>query len=183
MVSIEKTPLSGVWLLKPKIFEDSRGHFLEVYRYQFLKQEGIDIEFVQDNVSKSAKGTLRGLHYQKAPASQAKLVMAVHGKVLDVAVDMRKYSATFGQHFSAELSSENRHMILIPSGFAHGFSVLSDEATIYYKCSDYYNKELERGVRWDDPELNINWKVEKPILSDKDQSLPYFKDIDNNDFF
>ena len=183
MITIEKTNLAGILLIKPKIFADSRGHFLEVYRKQLLKQNGIDIDFVQDNVSKSTKGTLRGLHYQKPPSSQAKLVMAVHGKVLDVAVDMRKYSATFGQHFSAELSSQNRHMMFIPSGFAHGFSVLSDEATIYYKCSDYYNKELECGVRWDDSDLNINWKVDNPILSDKDQSLPYFKAVENDDLF
>lgn len=183
MESFEETSLPGVWLIKPKIYKDDRGHFLETFRREILKKNGIHDEFVQDNISKSVKGTLRGLHYQLPPFSQAKYVMAVSGTVLDVAVDMRKYSETFGKYFSTRLSAENRHIIYIPSGFAHGFSVLSDEATIYYKCSDYYNKEVERGVRWDDPDLNIDWEIDSPILSNKDQSLPYLQELDKEDLF
>ncbi len=183
MGSFEQTSMPGVWLIKPKVFKDERGHFLETFRQEVLKKEGIHDEFVQDNISKSVKGTLRGLHYQLPPSSQAKFVMAVSGTILDVAVDMRKYSETFGEHFASELSDENRHIMYIPSGFAHGFSVLSEEATVYYKCSDYYNKEVEKGVRWDDPDLNIDWRVDNPILSNKDQSLPYLKDVDKSDLF
>lgn len=179
----EKTPLQNVWLIKPKIFGDDRGHFLETYRVHLFKEQGLDYGFVQDNISVSKKGTLRGLHYQLPPASQAKLVMVPEGEILDVAVDVRQNSPTFGKHFSAVLSSKNRYMMLIPTGFAHGFSVLSGEATVYYKCNDYYNRELERGIKWDDPSLNIDWKVDSPILSEKDQALPYLDDVDSDYLF
>ena len=182
-MTFEKTPLQNVWLIKPKIFGDDRGHFLEIYRVHQFKEQGLDYGFVQDNISVSKKGTLRGLHYQLPPASQAKLVMVPKGEILDVAVDMRENSSTFGEHFSARLSSENRHMMLIPTGFAHGFSVLSDEATVYYKCNDYYNSELEKGIKWDDPALKINWMVDSPILSEKDQALPYLDDVDSKHLF
>lgn len=179
----EKTSLDNVWLIKPKVFGDDRGHFLETFRKEVFRKKGLEHEFVQDNISRSVKGTVRGLHYQLPPASQAKLVMVPHGEVLDVAVDMRPNSPTFKKHFSTVLSSENRHAMLIPTGFAHGFSVLSDEATIYYKCNDYYNQELERGVRWNDPELNIDWKVDDPILSEKDRSMPYLRELKSEDLF
>ncbi|MEX2455737.1 MAG: dTDP-4-dehydrorhamnose 3,5-epimerase [Balneolaceae bacterium] len=182
-MKIEETLLTNVKLIKPKVYGDQRGHFLEAYRQDLFKKYGIELEFVQDNISTSKKNTLRGLHYQLPPASQAKLIMVVHGKILDVAVDLRQNSPTFGESFSTELSSENRHMLLVPTGFAHGFSVLSDEATIYYKCNDYYNKELERGVRWDDPQLNIDWKVDDPILSEKDKQQPLLKELDSKDLF
>lgn len=182
-MKIEETSLTNVKLIKPKVYGDQRGHFLEAYRQDLFKKYGIELEFVQDNISTSKKYTLRGLHYQLPPASQAKLIMVVQGKILDVAVDLRENSPTFGESFSTELSSENRHMLLVPTGFAHGFSVLSDEATIYYKCNDYYNKELERGVRWDDPELNIDWKVDDPILSEKDKEQPLLKELDSKDLF
>ncbi len=182
-MNIEETFLSNVKIIKPKVFGDQRGHFLEAYRQDLFKKHGIDLEFVQDNISTSKKDTVRGLHYQLPPASQAKLIMVVHGKILDVAVDLRENSPTFGESFTTELSSENRHMLLVPTGFAHGFSVLSDEATIYYKCNDYYNKELERGVRWDDPKLNIDWKVSDPILSDKDKGQPLLNELDSKDLF
>lgn len=182
-MKIEETSLTNVKLIKPKVYGDQRGHFLEAYRQDLFKKYGIELEFVQDNISTSKKNTLRGLHYQLPPASQAKLIMVVQGKILDVAVDLRENSPTFGESFSTELSSENRHMLLVPTGFAHGFSVLSDEATIYYKCNDYYNKELERGVRWNDPKLNIDWKVDDPILSEKDKEQPLLKELDSKDLF
>lgn len=182
-MKIEETSLTNVKLIKPKVYGDQRGHFLEAYRQDLFKKHGIELEFVQDNISTSKKNTLRGLHYQLPPASQAKLIMVVQGKILDVAVDLRENSPTFGESFSTELSSENRHMLLVPTGFAHGFSVLSDEATIYYKCNDYYNKELERGVRWNDSELKIDWKVDDPILSEKDKEQPLLKELDSKDLF
>lgn len=182
-MNIKPAPLKNILVITPDVYSDNRGSFLETFRVEWLKEYGLDVEFVQDNISVSQKDVVRGLHYQLPPASQVKLVMAAHGKILDVAVDMRKNSSTFGQHFSTILSAENRTMLLIPSGFAHGFSVLSEEATVYYKCNNYYNKELERGIRWDDPGLKIDWKVSKPILSDKDRVLPEMNDLKEKDFF
>jgi dTDP-4-dehydrorhamnose 3,5-epimerase len=182
-MKFEETTLPHVWLIKPKRFRDERGEFLETFRVELFKEQGLEFEYVQDNISVSKKGTVRGLHYQLPPASQGKLVMVPNGKILDVAVDIRQHSPTYKQHFSTILSSENRHMMFIPSGFAHGFSVLSDEATVSYKCNNYYNKKLERGIRWDDPELNINWKVDHPILSEKDRELPLIDDMQDRDLF
>ncbi len=179
----EQTPLKNVWLIKPQVHSDNRGTFLETFRESLFREHGLEFEYVQDNVSTSLKGTIRGLHYQLPPASQAKLILVPHGRILDVAVDMRQNSPTFGQHYTTELSSENRFMILIPSGFAHGFSVLSDEATVFYKCNNYYNKELERGVRWDDPDLGIEWGVENPVISNKDKKQPLFSELDSQDLF
>lgn len=182
-MQFEKTSLDRVWLIKPRIFEDDRGHFLESFRKEIFKEHGIEYNFVQDNISTSTKGTVRGLHYQKAPHSQSKLVMAVYGEILDVAVDIRENSPTFGKYFSAVLSDQNRHMMLVPSGFAHGFSVLSETATVAYKCDQYYHKESERGVRWNDPALDIDWKTDSPILSEKDQKQPLLKEIQSKDLF
>lgn len=182
-MQFEKTSLDRVWLIKPRIFEDDRGHFLESFRKEIFKEHGIEYNFVQDNISTSTKGTVRGLHYQKAPHSQSKLVMAVYGEILDVAVDIRENSPTFGEHFSAVLSDQNRYMMLVPSGFAHGFSVLSETATVAYKCDQYYHKESERGVRWNDPALDIDWKTDSPILSEKDQKQPLLKEIQSKDLF
>ena len=182
-MKFEETSLDNVWLIKPDPFKDDRGEFLETFRVELFKERGLEFEFVQDNISVSKKGTIRGLHYQLPPASQGKLVMVPSGKILDIAVDIRQNSPTYKQHVSAILSSENRHMMFVPTGFAHGFSVLSDEATVYYKCNDYYNKKLERGIKWDDPELGVNWRVESPILSDRDKNLPYLSEMDENDLF
>ena len=182
-MQIEETGLKNLKLIKPKVYGDKRGEFFEAYRQEVFHKHGIGLEFVQDNVSTSQKNTVRGLHYQLQPASQAKLVMVMHGEILDVAVDLRENSPTFGQSYSAVLSSENHHMLLVPVGFAHGFSVLSDKAVMYYKCNDYYNKELERGVRWDDPALGIDWKVSDPILSEKDQNLPLLSELTDKDLF
>lgn len=180
---IEKTELEPVLLIKPKPHRDDRGEFVEVFREKIFREAGIDVKFVQDNISRSKKNSLRGLHYQLPPSSQVKLIMVPHGEILDVAVDMRRNSPTFKHHFSTVLSAENRHMLFVPTGFAHGFAVLSDEATVYYKCNDYYTKELERGVRWDDPDLNIDWNITDPILSDKDKTLPLLSKMDKGNLF
>ena len=182
-MKFEKTSLKNVWLIKPTVFKDDRGHFLESFRREIFKEKGVDYDFVQDNISTSQKGIIRGLHFQKDPYSQSKLVMAVYGEILDVAVDMRKNSPTFGKHFSAVLSDKNRQMMLVPSGFAHGFSVLSERATVAYKCDQYYHKNSERGVRWNDPSLQIDWRVEEAILSEKDKELPLLRDINPDDLF
>lgn len=182
-MQFEKTSLNGVWLIKPRIFEDDRGHFLESFRREIFKKKNVVFDFVQDNISTSTNGAVRGLHYQIPPHSQTKLVMAVYGEILDVAVDIRTGSPTFGKYFSTILNDRNRHMMLVPSGFAHGFSVLSEKATVAYKCDQYYHKESERGVRWNDPALQIDWKTESPILSEKDKKQPLLKDIPTNDLF
>lgn len=178
-----ETNLKGVYVIEPAIFEDERGHFLEAFREKKFQDQGLIFRYVQDNISTSVRGVVRGLHYQKDPFTQAKLVMAVRGAILDVAVDIRRDSPTFGHHFSIELTDKNRRMMLIPPGFAHGFSVLSDETTVFYKCSGYYNKEHERGIRWNDPKLNIDWKITDPIVSDKDQIQPFLNELPADDLF
>lgn len=178
-----ESAIKGVWILEPTLFEDQRGHFLEAFRENSFRERGLIYRYVQDNISLSGQGTIRGLHYQKHPHSQSKLVMALSGRVLDVAVDIRRNSPTFGHYVSAELSGKNRKMMLIPPGFAHGFSVLSKTATLYYKCSSYYHKESERGIRWDDPAVGIDWKVEAALLSDKDKLLPLLNEIAPEDLF
>jgi dTDP-4-dehydrorhamnose 3,5-epimerase len=182
-MKIQKTELDPVLLIKPTPHRDERGEFVEVFREHIFKEAGINVSFVQDNISRSKKNALRGLHYQLPPSSQVKLVMVTSGSILDVVVDMRRNSPTFKQHYTTVLSDENRHMLYVPTGFAHGFSVLSDEATVYYKCNDYYSKELERGVRWDDPELDIDWNISDPVVSDKDSRLPLLKDVDEKNLF
>lgn len=178
-----KSTIEDLWIVEPTLFEDDRGHFLEAFRENTFRDKGFIYRYVQDNISRSKKGIIRGLHYQLNPHSQSKLVMALSGSVLDVAVDIRRNSPTFGQYESVELSGENRKMMIIPPGFAHGFSVLSESATIYYKCSSYYNKETERGIRWDDPDIAIDWKVKSPLLSEKDKLLPLLSDVAPEDLF
>ncbi len=158
-------------IIEPRIFEDKRGFFLEVYNEARYHEAGIDIRWLQDNHSKSRKGTLRGLHYQVENA-QDKLVWAVKGEAFDVAVDIRPGSATFGKWTGVVLSAEKKNQILVPKGFAHGFCVLSDECEIMYKCSDVYNREGEGGIIWNDPTIGIDWPISDPILSDKDAALP-----------
>ena len=174
--------IEGLVIVEPKVFEDSRGYFFESYNQQTFQQGGIAVNFVQDNQSKSGYGVIRGLHYQMAPHAQAKLVRVLEGTILDVAVDIRKASPTYGQHFAIELSAENKKQLYIPEGFAHGFSVLSETAVVMYKCNAFYNKESEGGVRYNDPALAIDWKVDlsKAIVSDKDQQLPDFKNAISN---
>lgn len=171
-----ETEIPGVIIIEPKIFGDDRGFFSEVYRYELFAENGIKERFVQDNLSRSKKGTLRGLHYQ-LNNPQAKLVMATRGKVLDVAVDIRKGSPTFGKYVMAELSEENKRMIYIPGGFAHGFAVLSEIADFQYKCSNYYDPTSEHGIFWNDPDVGVPWDVENPLLSEKDKNAKLLKDM------
>ncbi len=180
-MEIIKTKFPGLLIIKPKIFEDSRGYFFESYnknKIEVLK----DIDFLQDNQSKSAEGTIRGLHYQLEPYVQSKLIRVLQGKILDVVVDIREKSPTYGQYFSLELSCSNKQQLFIPKGFAHGFSVLSETAIVYYKTDQYYNPESERGINFNDADLSIDWKinVEKVIVSSKDKVLPRFKESEKN---
>jgi len=176
----EKTPIPGLIVIKPKLFGDSRGFFYESFRKNLASENGIKEDFVQDNCSRSVKNTLRGLHYQ-VEQTQAKLVSCTYGAVLDVVVDLRKGSPTFGEHYSVELNHDNHWMMFIPKGLAHGFSVLSDIADFMYKCSDYYLPRGERGVLWNDEQFGIDWKVETPILSEKDTKHPRLTEINEND--
>lgn len=181
-MKFEKTDIEDVLLLKPKIFKDRRGIFLESYRKSLFLKQGLENDFVQDNISSSRKGAVRGMHYQ-IENPQDKLIMVMKGEILDVAVDLRVSSPTFGFHVTRIISEENRYQFFVPKGFAHGFSVLSDEALVYYKCSDYYNPAGERGLLWNDPDLDINWKVESPIVSDKDLQQPALSEISKKDLF
>lgn len=179
-MKVIESKLNGIKIIEIDVFNDSRGYFSETYNLNRYNQHGIELNFVQDNISSSKKGTLRGLHYQIAPKAQAKLCQVIKGSVIDIAVDIRFGSPTFGQHFSIELSDKNRTQVLIPAGFAHGFAVLSDEAIFHYKCSDFYSKEHERSIRYDDPQLNINWQVENPLVSDKDLKAKLFEEIERD---
>lgn len=181
-MNISDTRIPAVKLIEPRVFEDDRGYFYEAFRESVFEEAGIDMHFLQDNVSKSYQNTIRGLHYQ-IQNPQAKLVQCLKGTILDVAVDLRKDSPSFGNYVAFKLSDSSKRMLFIPEGFAHGFSVLSDEAIISYKCSDYYNPDGERGVRWDDPDIRINWDVERPILSEKDRKLPLLSSITEEDLF
>ena len=181
-MEFEKTEIKDVQLLKPKIFRDQRGIFLESYRKSLFRDQGVHIDFVQDNISSSRKGAIRGMHYQ-IENPQDKLIMVMQGEILDVAVDIRQSSPTFGQSVTRIISEENRHQLFIPKGFAHGFSVLSDKALVYYKCSDYYNPEGERGLLWNDPALDIDWQVDDPVISEKDLHQPRLSEITENDLF
>jgi dTDP-4-dehydrorhamnose 3,5-epimerase len=178
----QPTAIKDVVLIQPTVITDSRGYFMETFQKKVYFDNGIQVEFVQDNTSRSVLGTLRGLHYQLEPFAQAKLVRVFRGHVYDVAVDLRKGSVTFGQWVGAELSEENKHSLFIPAGFAHGFYVLSDIAEFTYKCSHYYNKSAERGILWNDPEINIQWPLQhdQVKLSDKDKILPLLKHAEIN---
>lgn len=176
-MEVIKSDIEGLLILKPKVFGDERGYFFESYNEEVYRKAGIDYLFLQDNISKSKKGTIRGLHYQVGDKAQGKLCKVIYGKVLDVAVDIRFGSPTFGKYFSSELSEDNHTQLWIPPGFAHGFSVLSDEAIFSYKCTALYSKENERAILYNDKDLNINWKVDNPIVSDKDLKAPLLKNI------
>ncbi len=174
----EQTNIDGLIIFTPNIYGDKRGYFFESYNRNFFHEAGITNDFVQDNQSKSSFGVLRGLHYQLPPFAQAKLVRVTQGKVLDVAVDIRENSPTYGQYHSIILSEENQKQFLIPRGFAHGFLVLSETAVFQYKCDNFYSKEHDAGIRFDDPTINIGWGLEASqlLVSDKDTNLPYFGD-------
>lgn len=177
-----ETFIPDLKIFEPGVFGDNRGYFFEAYNEEVFRKANVDLKFVQDNQSKSSYGVIRGLHYQLNPFAQSKLVRVLEGNILDVAVDIRKGSPTFGKSFSIELSSENKKQLLIPKGFAHGFSVLSAIAIVLYKCDAFYNKESEAGIRFDDPNLKIDWGIpnEKIIISEKDLALPFYEEIRNN---
>lgn len=177
MFEIEETGFDGLKIITNKIFKDNRGFFLEIYNKKKFASAGIKTEFVQDNQSMSLKNVLRGLHFQLPPHSQSKLVYVTKGEVFDVVVDLRKNSKTFAKHFSIRLSSENKKMLFIPEGFAHGFLSLQDDTIFCYKCSDFYYPQLERTILWNDITLNINWPVSNPIVSNKDKKGMCFNDF------
>ncbi|OJX49494.1 MAG: dTDP-4-dehydrorhamnose 3,5-epimerase [Flavobacterium sp. 38-13] len=179
-MKIENTPIEDLLVITPRVFEDERGYFFESYNEALFRENGIDIKFIQDNQSFSKYGVIRGLHLQVPPFAQTKLVRVLQGEILDVAVDIRKNSKTYGQHFSILLSAENKKQLLIPQGFAHGFSVLSPTAMVSYKVDQLYDKDSERGIRFDDPSLNIDWKLnhKESIVSTKDQILGELKDLE-----
>lgn len=180
-----KTDIPGLLLFEPDVFEDSRGYFFESYNEEKFRHAGINFLWVQDNQSSSVYGVIRGLHYQLPPFAQAKLVRVLRGKILDVVVDIRTGSPTFGKTYCKVLSAKNKRQLFIPKGFAHGFSVLSEKAEVIYKCDEYYNKESEAGIIYNDPELNIDWRIpaEEIIVSDKDKQLPSLKDCKNSFVF
>lgn len=163
-----ETGIKDLWVVQPKVFSDARGYFFESYKKKSFLEKGIQVDFVQDNQSLSSKNVLRGLHFQLPPFAQGKLVRVIRGAVLDVALDIRKNSETFGKHFSIELTEENFTMLWIPEGFAHGFATLSDNTIFSYKCTNYYEKLAEQTILWNDNDLNIDWRIDEPLLSDKD---------------
>ena len=181
-MEITKTDIPNLLVITPKVFEDSRGYFFESYNSDIFEKFGLGQEWIQDNQSKSSYGVIRGLHYQLAPFSQSKLVRVISGRILDVALDIRRGSPTFGKHFTIELSDENKKQLLIPKGFAHGFSVLSDTAIVLYKCDALYKHEEERGILFNDPILGIDWQIpdNDAIVSAKDKIHPAFENSDMN---
>ncbi|WP_264525312.1 dTDP-4-dehydrorhamnose 3,5-epimerase [Flavobacterium sp. N502536] len=177
----EKTFIEDLLIIEPTVFGDERGYFFESYSKAKFADLGINIDFVQDNQSFSKKGTLRGLHYQNPPFSQTKLVRVLEGEIVDVAVDLRRDSPTYGKSFSVLLSAENKKQLLVPQGFAHGFSVISETASVMYKCDQFYDKVSEGGIRFDDPSLNIDWGInlKEAIVSEKDQILPFIENCNS----
>ena len=184
-MNIIQTEFPGLMIIEPRVFGDSRGYFFESYNEKLMSEAGIQTVFRQDNQSFSKYGVIRGLHFQQHPYSQTKLIRALEGTINDVVLDLRKGSPTFGKWFSVELSAENKRQVYIPHGFAHGFSVLSEQAAIFYKCDNFYNPQSEGGVLYNDPVLGIDWKVDadKAIVSDKDRMLPIFNLLETNFVF
>ncbi|MFI3270109.1 MAG: dTDP-4-dehydrorhamnose 3,5-epimerase [Rikenellaceae bacterium] len=176
-----KTAIEGVVIVEPRIFNDERGYFYEAFSDREFREKVCNTTFVQDNQSKSSYGVLRGLHFQKAPHAQSKLVRVIKGKVIDVAVDIRKGSPTYGKYVAVELTEDNHRQLFVPRGFAHGFVVLSEEAVFQYKCDNFYNKESEGALRWNDTDLGVEWGITEAeaLLSDKDKVSPLFKDFDS----
>jgi len=180
-MNVIETKLPGVCIIEPQVFGDHRGWFMESWSQKKMEDNGLNVVFVQDNQSYTAKkGTLRGIHFQQYPMSQAKLVRVVRGAVMDVAVDLRKDSPTYKQWVSVELSAENKRQLFIPQGFGHAFLTLTDDVEFVYKCDNLYSRELERSIRYDDPEIGIEWGTDGPVLSDKDAVAPFLKDSDCN---
>lgn len=178
-MEITESNLKGVFVIKPKVFEDSRGYFFESYSQKLFKEAGLDLNFVQDNQSLSQRGVLRGLHFQNNPHAQGKLVRVITGSVFDVAVDIRKSSPTYGKWFGLELSAKNKWMMYIPEGFAHGFATLEDNTIFSYKCTNFYNKAAEDCLLWNDSDIGINWNISDPLLSEKDLQGKRFKEFNS----
>ena len=176
----KKLSIPEVVLIEPHVFKDARGYFLETYKYSEFENAGIHLEFVQTNHSKSKKGVLRGLHFQNEPNAQGKLVRSIVGEIFDVAVDIRKGSPTYGKWIGEILSAENKKILYVPVGFAHGFCVLSDGAEMLYKCTAEYATKSEQGIIWNDPELSINWPIKNPIVADKDKTMKTLEETDNH---
>jgi dTDP-4-dehydrorhamnose 3,5-epimerase len=176
-MEITETKLKGLMVIRPRVFEDARGYFFESYNRNNFAKAGMNLDFVQDNQSLSQKGVLRGLHFQDPPFAQGKLVRVITGSVLDVAVDIRQGSPTYGQWFGLELTEKNKWMMYIPEGFAHGFATLEDNTIFSYKCTNFYSKESEGCILWNDPDLGIKWQLEEPLLSEKDLQGQRFKDF------
>lgn len=176
-MQVETIFIDGPLVITPKVFKDPRGYFMESYNKQSYSNIGIDLDYVQDNQSLSEKGILRGLHFQAPPFDQGKLVRVIKGAVLDVIVDIRKNSPTYGKHYAIELTEDNFKTFWVPSGFAHGFTTLADQTIFSYKCTNYYNQASEGGLMWNDPDLGIDWGIQNPILSDKDTKNSLFKDF------
>jgi len=179
-LKVSKTKITGLLIIEPDVFSDDRGFFFESFSKMRYNEIGINYDFVQDNFSKSKKGTIRGLHYQIGEKAQGKLCQVIVGEVLDVAVDIRFNSPTFGKYFSLVLDSQKKLQLWIPPGFAHGFSVISDEAIFSYKCTNYYSKANERAILFNDPDLNIDWKTSNPVVSEKDLKAALFKNIEKD---
>lgn len=180
-MNVIKTPIEGLLVIEPRVFRDERGYFFESYSQRDFEAQVGDIHFVQDNESMSTRGVIRGLHFQRPPFTQTKLVRVVSGSVLDIAVDIRRGSPTYGQHVAVELSGENQRQFFIPKGFAHGFAVLSEKAVFQYKCDEFYHPEADGGIQLDDPSLGIDWQIptSEAIRSQKDLTLPLLSEIDN----
>jgi len=175
-MKVDETPIEGLLIIQPDVYFDERGYFLETYNKEKWKELGINFDFLQDNQSQSSKGVLRGLHFQNPPYAQGKLVSVIAGAVIDIAVDLRRKSKTYGSYFALELSEQNKTIFWIPPGFAHGFVSLQDNTIFSYKCTQVYNKQSEASIRWDDPDLAIDWKIQNPIISEKDRNAPFFKE-------
>lgn len=178
-MQIQTTPIEGLLIIQPQVFEDPRGYFYESYNKENFVKAGINFEFIQDNQSLSQKGIIRGLHFQAPPFEQGKLVRVIQGAVKDVVVDIRKNSKTYGQHFSVNLTAENKTMFFIPPGFAHGFETLEDNTIFLYKCTNLYNKASEGGLYWNDPQLQIDWHCNEPLISEKDKVLPLLSQLNS----
>lgn len=178
-MNIIKTPIPNLLVIEPKVFNDQRGYFFESYNKERFFENNMNMLFVQDNESKSGKGVLRGLHFQKPPYAQGKLVRVISGRVLDVAVDIRRGSPTYGLYHAVELDAISKKMFYIPEGFAHGFLTLEEDTIFSYKCTNYYNKESEGSILWSDKTIGVNWNIENPILSEKDKLGPLFKDFES----
>jgi len=184
-MSFLTTGFSGLLVFEPRVFEDNRGYFFESYNQRILSGEGIEINFVQDNQASSSFGVVRGLHFQKEPHAQTKLIRVLSGKIIDAVVDIRENSPTYGKAYSVLLSAENKKQLLVPKGFAHGYSVISETAEVFYKCDEFYHKESEGGLAWNDPRLQIDWKIpaDKILVSDKDKLLPFLEKSVHNFVF